>query len=158
VIECRWIEPRAAGPDGDLYRAACELRESVLLRAVGMTFDEYVARYGDENASRHLVALAPGETAIVAGVSLLRPGYPDANTGKVMQVAVAEALRGSGIGRALMSAAAERARTFGLTRIMCHAQQTAVPFYERVGWRAEGEPFHEAGIAHQRMVRSLMPS
>jgi hypothetical protein len=38
---------------------------------------------------------------------------------------------------------------------MMHAQASAVPFYERLGWRAVGAPFEEAGIAHRAMV--LLP-
>ncbi|HMV68643.1 MAG TPA: GNAT family N-acetyltransferase [Myxococcota bacterium] len=32
-----------------------------------------------------------------------------------------------------------------------HAQDDAVPFYEALGYRAEGEPFVQAGVLHRAM-------
>jgi len=38
---------------------------------------------------------------------------------------------------------------------MLHAQRSAERFYARLGYLPEGEPFEEAGIAHQEMRKSL---
>jgi ElaA protein len=35
-----------------------------------------------------------------------------------------------------------------------HAQQSALGFWERMGFVAEGAPFHEAGIPHRFMLRT----
>jgi predicted GNAT family N-acyltransferase len=43
----------------------------------------------------------------------------------------------------------------GALRMTLHARQTAVPFYERLGYRVVGEPFIEVGIPHRAMEKSL---
>ena len=74
--------------------------------------------------------------------------------GKVGRLAVLARERGSGIGRALMERVHEHARTQRLTRVWCHAQSSAAPFYTLLGYRVTSEPFEEAGIEHVRMERA----
>ncbi len=75
--------------------------------------------------------------------------------GKVGRLAVLARERRRGVGRALMERLHEHARAQRLTRVWCHAQASAAPFYTRLGYRITGEPFEEAGIAHVRMERPL---
>ena len=49
----------------------------------------------------------------------------------------------------------EQARHRGLAEVTLNAQVHAVPFYERHGFKAEGELFDEAGIPHRRMQKAL---
>ena len=78
-----------------------------------------------------------------------------AGVGKAERVAVLETARGRGLGRRLMDAIAARARELGLSTIRLNAQVAVIPFYERLGYRAEGDVFVEAGIDHRAMTRSL---
>ena len=73
--------------------------------------------------------------------------------GKVGRVAVTAAVRGTGVGRAMMELLHRVARGRGLSEVWCHAQISAVPFYERLGYVAVGERFFEAGIEHVEMHR-----
>jgi len=75
--------------------------------------------------------------------------------GKVGRLAVLAHVRGRGVGRALMERVHELARTRGLASVWCHAQQSAAPFYTRLGYRTTSEPFEEAGIEHVKMERDL---
>jgi predicted GNAT family N-acyltransferase len=75
--------------------------------------------------------------------------------GKVGRLAVLEGHRRGGIGRALMERLHDVARARGAQRLWCHAQLTAVPFYERLGYRRLGPVFEEAGIDHVRMEIEL---
>ncbi len=104
---------------------------------------EWEARDGDCD---WFVARVGGE---VVGVARLTP---DAHVGRM---AVLPAWRGRGIGTALLRAALQRARDRGYARVALHAQTHALPFYARLGFRAEGEVFFEAGIAHRRMTLDL---
>lgn len=89
----------------------------------------------------------------VVGTLRLRPlGGPSA---KVERVAVLRTMRGGGAGRALVAAAEVEAAGRGWTRLVLHAQQDVVGFYERLGWAVEGEAFVEADIPHRRMVRRV---
>ena len=77
---------------------------------------------------------------------------PDGHIGRV---AVLAEYRGSGIGRQVMIALHQIARERGHTQIILNSQLSALPFYRRLGYRAEGPEFIEAGIRHRRMRLQL---
>lgn len=142
-------------PDHALYRQECELRELVLLGPIGYDMARFCAEYpGMEEAFEHFVAVVDHPSgARVVGCALLRPDYPEKGSGKVMQVAVDPQRQGEGIGRQLIIAVESHGfGRLGLTEIFCHAQLSAVPFYERLGWRVDSDVFSEAGIDHLKLV------
>jgi predicted GNAT family N-acyltransferase len=94
----------------------------------------------------HVLAEARGE-AIGTGRLL-----PDGHIGRM---AVLPAWRGKGVGSAILDELLAMASERGIQRIVLHAQTQARAFYERHGFRTEGEEFLEAGIAHVRMLREL---
>ncbi|MNY66265.1 hypothetical protein D3C86_2036590 [compost metagenome] len=55
----------------------------------------------------------------------------------------------------MLQALTDAARARGEREVMLHAQSSAIGFYERLGWQRRGEPFEEAGIAHQEMFLPL---
>ena len=71
--------------------------------------------------------------------------------GKVGRVAVVATHRGRGVGTAVMDRLHAIARERNQRRVWCHAQLTAAPFYERLGYVRDGDVFVEAGIDHVRM-------
>lgn len=97
----------------------------------------------------HLVARQAGR---VVGTARIRVVHGAA---KAERVAVARDARRTGVGAALMSAVEAEARTLGLSAVILHAQESAVPFYEKIGYGAEGERFFDAGIPHRAMRRLL---
>ncbi len=74
---------------------------------------------------------------------------------KIGRVAVRKAWRGRGIGDTLMRFALETAATNGFTTAALDAQTYVIPFYERLGFVAEGPVFDDAGIPHRHMRRTL---
>lgn len=78
-----------------------------------------------------------------------------AGAAKAERVAVLDDFRGHGVGQALMNAVEVNARAQGHRSLLVHAQEAVVPFYERLGYAAEGAAFDEAGIPHRRMTKSL---
>jgi predicted GNAT family N-acyltransferase len=74
---------------------------------------------------------------------------------KVGRMAVAQAMRGSGIGREVLEALMKSARERGDREVLLHAQTSAAPFYARAGFVPRGAAFEEAGIPHIEMVRAL---
>ena len=74
---------------------------------------------------------------------------------KAERVAVLDDFRGHGVGQALMNAVEVNARAQGHRSLLVHAQEAVVPFYQRLGYAAEGGTFDEAGIPHRRMTRTL---
>lgn len=78
-----------------------------------------------------------------------------AQGGKIGRVAVLARVRRLGVGRAVMETLAGIAAARGLSRLWCHAQVEAAPFYERLGFHVVGDTFIEAGIPHVRMETEL---
>jgi predicted GNAT family N-acyltransferase len=74
---------------------------------------------------------------------------------KAERVAVLEAERGYGVGRALMEALEAAAAARSLGQVLLHAQVPVIPFYEKLGYAAEGDVFLEDDIAHRVMRKKL---
>lgn len=71
------------------------------------------------------------------------------------RLAVLEDFRGHGAGRILMEVLEANARAAGLRTVLVHAQEAVVPFYEKLGYAAYGEPFVEADIPHRAMRKAV---
>lgn len=76
---------------------------------------------------------------------------------KAQRVAVLPEFRKHGAGAALMRALEAEAWRRGAARLLLHAQTAVVPFYERLGYSAEGPVFDEAGIPHRKMSKRRPP-
>jgi predicted GNAT family N-acyltransferase len=70
-------------------------------------------------------------------------------------MASVQTVRGSGVGRAVLDALMQAARTRGDREVVLHAQTSASTFYARAGFVPRGPVFEEAGIAHIEMTRGL---
>lgn len=75
--------------------------------------------------------------------------------GRIGRMAVRAPWRGQGVGAAVLWALLELAARRGDAAVHLHAQRPAQAFYARHGFRAQGEPFREAGIDHQAMALRL---
>lgn len=77
-------------------------------------------------------------------------------TAKIGRVAVTRGARGTGLGLALMRHVLDHARARGFTEAALDAQTYALPFYERLGFVAEGPEFDDgSGILHRHMRLDL---
>lgn len=75
---------------------------------------------------------------------------------KVQRVAVLAAARGTGLGAQLMRHVVDDLRKCsGARRVTLGSQETAVGFYERLGFAKHGERFMDAGIPHFEMRLDL---
>jgi predicted GNAT family N-acyltransferase len=81
----------------------------------------------------------------------LRPTGPFA---KFERIASMPAARGRGYGKRIMEVMHEKADA-AFPGLLCymHAQASVVKFYEKLGWIQTGDPFVEADIDHQAMLR-----
>lgn len=75
--------------------------------------------------------------------------------GQIGRMAVLASQRSQQLGGQMLQALLAHARQVGMTEVLLHAQAGAVRFYARHGFKAHGEPFEEAGLAHQTMVLAL---
>ncbi len=74
---------------------------------------------------------------------------------RVGRMASLQAVRGSGVGRAVLDALLRAARERGDVEVRLSAQTGAQAFYARAGFAPSGQPFEEAGIPHIEMTRSI---
>jgi len=143
--------------DSPAFETCLEIRRQVFV--VGQGVPEELEWDGlDEEAEHFLATETETSTtsdparAIPLGTARMRSvnGFV-----KAERVAVLETARERGTGRALMRAIERRARTLGLRVIRLNAQVPVIAFYEKLGYRAHGEVFEEAGIAHRAMQKDL---
>jgi len=100
----------------------------------------------DDQVCVHVLALRNREPV---GTGRISPA------GKIGRLAVLSEFRGRGIGDRILLTLIEQARHRGLAEVTLNAQVHAMPFYERHGFKAQGEVFDEAGIPHRRMQKAL---
>ena len=135
---------QGAAPD-----AAREIRRRVFVEEQGVAVgEEWDAHDAAGAATLHFVAWQGAEPLGCARLRSL------GDTAKIERVAVLREQRAHGLGRTLMQAAETAAWRRGYSRLAIHAQLAVMPFYERLGWRAVGPEFVEAGIAHRKMEKT----
>lgn len=105
---------------------------------------------GRDGDALHLLAKKGGEAIGCARILLA------GDLGKIGRVCVLDAYRGQGVGVALIEAALQVLRDQpGVTQAKLGAQTHAIGFYEKLGFRAIGPEYLDAGIAHRDMLRDL---
>ncbi|MBP7950674.1 MAG: GNAT family N-acetyltransferase [Verrucomicrobiales bacterium] len=135
-------------------RGSREWKQAILLRRrelripLGLDYSE--ADLASEAKEWHFAALTRGR--LVASLNM-KPAGP--GVWKMRQVVVHPRLRGQGIGSNLVRFSEEAACRHGIRRVVLHARANVVPFYESLGYVADGPEFFEVSIAHRRMHRLL---
>jgi YbgC/YbaW family acyl-CoA thioester hydrolase len=108
----------------------------------------------DEHDAKALHALVLNKLGQpVATGRLLQPQPKLAQIGRM---AVSKALRGGNLGRLVIDALVDAARQRGDHQVILHAQCSAEGFYRRLGFKAHGEVFQDAGIDHIEMTMKLV--
>ncbi len=142
---------RVIGYGSVAYAAELALRKAVLRDPLGLEFtrEELLS----DARSIHLGCFQDDR---LVGCLVLTPA--EGGEMRMRQVAVAPECQRRGIGTALVAAAEALARQEGFRRMVLHARQSAVAFYERLGYQVLGEPFEEIGLCHRAMVKTLPAS
>lgn len=142
-LSLRWV--RHGGAD---YKALVDLRRAILRRPLGLDFTK--EQLAAEISQFHLGAW---EGDRLVGCLVLKIDAPGVI--RMRQVAVAAAHQGTGVGRALVAESEAEARRRGGKVLTLNSRDTAVAFYKRLGYAAEGASFLEVGIPHLRMTKRL---
>lgn len=154
-----WVMARGIGQQSSLalreiaygsaeYDASFALRLRVLRQPLGLT-------PGPEERAEEarLIHLGAFEGARLVGCLMLH----DHGSGAVRmrQVAIDFDRQGAGVGKQLVQFSEDVARRRGFQKMVLHARESAVPFYDRLGYTRHGEPFIEVTIPHLAMEKEL---
>lgn len=105
-------------------------------------FDEY-----DKTADFALL-FEDGKAVATARVVLTDKGY------KIGRIAVLKDGRGKGYGAEIVKAVCRKAFEYGAENVLVDAQNYAVPFYEKLGFKVIGSEIIDRGLPHIPMVLS----
>ncbi len=126
--------------------SALEIRDIVFIQEQNVTADLEVDGL-DQDAVHYIAykndkAVATLRIRIVDGVA------------KIERVATLKDYRGQSIGRTLMQFAMDDiAKTDKISSYKLGAQTSAIPFYEKQGFKQHGDLYMDAGIEHINMIK-----
>lgn len=131
------------------------LRRAVFVREQRLfALDDRDARDRDPD-TLHAIGLVDGEPRGAVRLYRLEPAGLE---WKGDRLAVLPGSRSRHLGAELVRFAVATAGALGGRRMIAHVQLPNVRFFERLGWRAEGEPAPFCGVDHQLMSIELEPA
>ncbi len=130
------------------YKQMVALRMEILRKPLGLNFTEEELA----NEKNDILIGAFDEDKILACCLLTKI---DNATIKLRQMAVQNNLQGKGIGASIMSFAETVARDKGFKKLMMHARNTAIGFYEKFDFKVKGNEFIEVNVPHHVMEKRL---
>lgn len=138
--------------------AAFAIREEVFVGEQGVTLEEEHDGLDGLPSTTHVLAVTDDGEPVGTARLLTDPAHPgEVHVGRV---AVLRAGRGLGVGRALMAAVeaialADHAGAAGTVRVELSAQESAIPFYEALGYEIAPERYLDARIWHRDAGKTL---
>lgn len=143
------IEIKIVAFASDEYEEATILREEVLRKPLGLTYKK--AELEDDHKQIQIVVYL--ESELIATCSLLPLND---KTLKMQRVAVKEKYQSQKIGTKLLKFCEKYVIENGYSEIYCHARDSAVRFYLRHNFLAEGDLFDEDGTAPHLRMRKIL--
>lgn len=130
-----------------VYDDALRIRKKVFIGEQGIDPDLEVDDLDEK--SWHFVAYLEKKPISTARL------FIEGDIGILGRVATLKDYRRCGFSREIIKEIEKLAKELTLKSIYLHAQVSAIPFYQRLGYQAEGLEFEEAGIKHQGMRKQL---
>jgi YbgC/YbaW family acyl-CoA thioester hydrolase len=137
------------GSWAELGADAAKVRTAVFVQEQGIP----LAMEWDEADATALHAVAYNRLGQPVATGRLLTHAP--GVGKVGRMAVHRVLRGSRLGRDILTTLMDAAAARGDREVLLHAQRSAEGFYARLGFAVRGEPFEEVDIPHIEMFRTV---
>lgn len=133
---------------GQELKEAFMVRKKVFVEEQGISEDIELDSHDDE--ALHMV-VKDGERVI----GTARVLFSSPNVAKIERMAILRPFRRKGIGSGIVSFLNEELRNRQMSKVVLHAQHSAIAFYKSCGFVESGTPFYEAGITHLRMEMEL---
>ncbi|PKM51922.1 MAG: GNAT family N-acetyltransferase [Firmicutes bacterium HGW-Firmicutes-7] len=130
------------------YKTALEIRNQVLRKPHGLSI--YEENLTTDAKSIHISAYYDNEM-----IGTLVMTEINEEKIKMRQVAVEPKYREQNVGKQLVLYAEDFARAIGYKKIVLHAREESVGFYERLGYTKLGSSFIEVTIPHYKMEKAL---
>lgn len=131
------------------YRLACALRESVLRRPLGLTLSDQDL-HGEAQQLHFALFADDGELIACVTAAPQSPGCA-----RIRQTAVLPHYQGRGMASTMMRQVEAMLLSRGFKSLTLHARESALRFYQNLGYRAIGDTFTEVSVPHRKMVKSL---
>ena len=131
------------------YKLMVEMRLEILRKPLGLTFTEE-----ELEKEKNDVLIAAFDEDKILGCCILTK-INDQHI-KLRQMAVQKGLQRKGIGKSILNFAENLTRDKGFTYLKMHARDTAVGFYEKLGYVIQGAEFKEVNIKHYLMIKKLL--
>ncbi|NMB00495.1 MAG: GNAT family N-acetyltransferase [Firmicutes bacterium] len=125
------------------FAAALQLRISVFVDEQKVPLEEEHDSF--DQVAQHFGVFVEGR--LVGTGRLVR----EDNLGRIGRLAILPKFRGLRLGSGLVSFIVETGKHQGIGEFVLGAQLQAIPFYEQLGFTAEGEVFQDGGIPHRTM-------
>ena len=130
------------------YQQLIQLRLDILRKPLGLTLtDEDIL-----NEKNDIFIGAFDEDELIGCCILTKI---EEGTLRLRQMAVQKKLQGKGIGDSILSFAENIARDKGYKKIVMHARDSAIGFYEKFGYSVKSDLFTEVNLPHHIMEKSL---
>lgn len=129
-------------------KKAFQIRRTVFIEEQGIS--ESLEMDGNDSSSLHMLV---NKNRLAVGTARIR--FSADKQAKLKRMAVLKQLRGTGIGKGIVSFFEKECQKRGITQITLNAQYSVIDFYKACGFRETGLPFQEAGIKHTRMDKKL---
>lgn len=133
----------------DIYLDAVRIRNQVFVVEQGVPLTREIDK--DEAHCVHFVLYSEKKQPL--GTVRLLP--LENGKMKLQRMAILLNYRHQGLGKILVAEAESFAKRQGYNTILLGAQSTAKHFYEKLGYKAYGELFEDAGITHISMKKEL---
>jgi N-acetylglutamate synthase-like GNAT family acetyltransferase len=130
------------------YKQMIQLRQTILRDPLGLQFSPEEL----EEEKNHILIAAYDDEEML-GCCMLKKIDP--HTLQLRQMAVKNNLQRKGIGASIMSFVETLSRDKGYKKIIMHARDSAIGFYERCGYKQKGEQFIEINLPHHVMEKRL---
>lgn len=129
----------------DIYHDARTIRHHVFVGEQGI--DEHDEFDGTDSQAVHFVAYVDGQPVATARTKVTDEGV------HIQRVATEKEFRHKGYAKQLLQYILNDKRFAQVSRFYLGAQETAVGFYQTLGFHTYGEPFVEVGIKHRQMEK-----
>lgn len=130
------------------YHDMVELRNQLLRKPLGLSLLK-----DDLQNEKNNIFIGYFDDGKLEGCCMLVP--LDNHTIQLRQMAVHAGLQGKGIGRTIMQFAENLSRDKGFKKIIMHARESAIGFYQKQGYEIQGEMFTEVSIPHFQMEKQI---